>query len=138
MSQSKFVELIQELCLTMDIAQADQVLDGSPVCINNVSFSVIHDPIQSQERLYLYGSLGIDALKDNPEAQRALLGINQDLFLEYGMCLAITPTDNKLIICHGLSMESLTAKDIIEQMKYAASIADSCKELFTETPASFC
>ncbi|WP_334120096.1 CesT family type III secretion system chaperone [Limnobacter sp.] len=123
MSKDNFYKLIMDYSALTGLTQPGKVIDGAPVCVDDVLFSFVYDQESNPDEIYICGDLGPLSEKLQEEDQRALLSANLDFYVDYNVCFGLSPVNGHAVICLRSRLGALTPKDLRDQLETAACIA---------------
>ena len=130
MSQEKYYNLIMAYGALTGISEPIKIIDGSPICINNITCSLVYNHGTHPDHLFIYADLGAFTKKPDQNAHLALLSANTKLYLDYGICLSLSPANGNAVFCFKLPLDKLTAEDLQERLKAATEAAVTWKETY--------
>ncbi len=130
MSQDKYCRLILSYGALTGLEKPGRVIDGSPICVNKIPFSLIYDHKTDSDNLFIYGDLGALSESDKREFQRVLLSANLSFYADYGACLALSPTSEHATFCLSIPLDALTPEGLHERLRAAACVAQAWREQF--------
>ena len=105
------------------LAQVGTVIEGRPLRVNDVLFSLVFDPKKDPDCVFIYGDLGVISEQQRVEQESALLAANMDFYADYGACVAISPTNGHAILCLNAPLDTLTPQGLHDRLKSAAMVA---------------
>jgi hypothetical protein len=120
----KFTHLIAEYAELTGITQHALILDGAPIEVDGVFFSVLWDEKNKPGYFSLYcdlGELPDDARKSS--VIRRLLEFNAGAYMLHGICIMRSP-DNQHAVCGAnFSLERTSARSFADSLEALAQFA---------------
>jgi hypothetical protein len=111
-SNIQYFELIDEFCLLTGLAQPRMITEGGTVLIDEVAFSLQHDPQADDTLLYIYAEFG--ALPRGREMLAAVALLEANLFLYSGAspAFAIAPGTEQVVMAHHCALAQIDAQGL--------------------------
>lgn len=111
-SKTKYLELIDELCRVIGVAQPGAICDGGALHIDDVAFSLLHDARVDDALLFVYADFG--ALPRGRELPAAIALLEANLFLYSGgaPAFAIAPGTERVTMAHHCALARIDARDL--------------------------
>ena len=123
MSRQHYEELIKQLCELTKIDEAQSIIDGGPLAVNEVIFS-LHNPVQiNQGVLLIYCDFGEVAAGREAEAYRALLETNMLMFAASGPMYTISPLTGRVIFANHYAVTDFDARSLRNTLAHLAGKA---------------
>lgn len=117
---NQFYSLMQGYAKLCGLQEVGRVIDGHPIQVNGVLFSLVFDPKKDENTLFVYGDLGVLSGTQREADERALLATNASLYPDLGACVAISPVNDHAILCLTLALPTLTPERLNAQLLSAA------------------
>lgn len=118
MSQETFKTLITDYCELVGIKNPKLILDGHPVRVGGVLFSIFHEATNPDYAL-IYCDLGTIADLYRSKVERMVLEANSTLYMMNGCCLTKSDKGHIVLATH-VPLENLSAQqfcDFLESQK---------------------
>jgi len=123
MSKPLYEKLIRSLCEISGIKDPSSIVDGGPVAVNDVIFS-LHPGVEMNEgALLVYCDFGEIYKGREEEVSRILLETNLLMYAANGPIYAISPLSGRVIYQHRYAIGSLTGKILKEELTFLATKA---------------
>lgn len=125
MSQNKFQSLLMQYGRSVGMGQsADLILEGHPIEVDGVIFSLDYRPLETPSYFTVYCDLGVLSNIDTVEVQRALLRMNMTLYMTQGLCLTVSPVKKgHAIFSFNLVLADVTAKTFCATLESMAKFS---------------
>lgn len=118
---NQFYSLMQGYAKLVGLEEIGRVIDGHPIKVNGVLFSLVFDPQKDSTALFVYGDLGVLSTQHRLEDESALLAANTVFYPDLGACVAISPVNGHAILCLNLTLEELTPEALRQHLFSAAA-----------------
>jgi hypothetical protein len=135
MSRQHYEKLIQELCQLGNIEDAPGIINGAPMLVNDVVFSLNNSVEIDARVLLVYCDFGPVEKGREAEGYRTLLETNLLMFAANGPMYTISPTTGHVVFAHHYPVEQLDAKSLRNILAHlAAKAKDWRKTQFLDNP----
>ncbi|ALU89651.1 hypothetical protein Hrubri_2466 [Herbaspirillum rubrisubalbicans M1] len=135
MSKQHYEQLIQQLCNLCQIKGAQGILEGGPVAVNDVVFSLAHHEQLSPDTLLVYCDFGAVEVGREAQAYRALLETNLLMYAGNGPMYTLSPATGRIVFANRYrlsGMDAVTLRSILAHL--AAKAMDWRKDQFLDPP----
>lgn len=134
--RQKFQDLIRSFCALCEIPdEAEGILKGGPLAVNEVAFSLSHNVDISPQALLVYCDFGPVAEGREAEAYRALLEANMVLYSANGPMYTVSPLTSRVVFANNYPLAVLDARTLRNALAQLAGMArDWSKSQFLQDP----
>jgi hypothetical protein len=139
MSQNKFQSIIMQYCRSAGQKNsADLILDGHPLSVDGVIFSLDYNPSETPDHFTVYCDMGAVSGIETVKVQGALLRMNTVFYMTHGLCLTVSPTKKEHVICSlNFPLDDLSAKTFGSTLEALAKFSHEWKHQWPENFARF-
>ncbi|MBN9473201.1 MAG: molecular chaperone Tir [Bordetella sp. SCN 67-23] len=103
--------LIRAFCALCGIeGEADNLLKGGPLAVNDVVFSISHNAEISPHAILIYCDFGTVEEGREAEAYRALLEANMVMYSANGPMYTVSPLTGRVVFANSYPLEALDAR----------------------------
>ncbi|MBP1313275.1 CesT family type III secretion system chaperone [Herbaspirillum huttiense F1] len=135
MSRQHYEQLIHQLCNLCQIKGAQGILEGGPVAVNDVVFSLAHHEQLSPDTLLVYCDFGAVEAGREAQAYRALLETNLLMYAGNGPIYTLSPATGRVVFANRYrlgGMDAAMLRSILAHL--AAKAMDWRKDQFLDPP----
>jgi hypothetical protein len=132
----KYEKLIRSFCELCGIeGEAEGILKGGPLAVNEVVFSISHNVEISPQAVLVYCDFGPVAEGREAEAYRALLEANMVMYSANGPMYTVSPLTSRVVFANNYPLEALDARSLRNVLAKLAGMAkDWRKSQFLQDP----
>lgn len=116
MTHSKFAKLIEGFCAASGLDEPEKIVQGGPVEVGDVLFSLVHNETANPDLVYIYCDFGLVPQGREAEIYRTLLETNTFLYSGSGPTFAISPDTRRVILVDHQRLDAITPKGLREHM----------------------
>lgn len=135
MSKQHYQELIHGLCALCEIQGAQGILEGGPLAVNDVVFSLAYNEEIDANALLVYCDFGAVEAGREADGYRALLETNMLMYAANGPMYALSPATGRIVFANHYplkGMEPTMLRTILAHL--AAKAMDWRKDQFLDNP----
>lgn len=135
MSKQHYQELIHALCALCEVQGAQGIVEGGPLAVNDVVFSLAYNEEVDANALLVYCDFGAVEAGREAEAYRALLETNLLMYAANGPMYTLSPATGRVVFTNHYplaGMEPKTLRSILAHL--AAKAMDWRKDQFLDNP----
>jgi len=135
MSKQQYEQLIHQLCNLCQIKGAQGILEGGPVAVNDVVFSLAHHEQVSPDTLLVYCDFGAVEAGREAQAYRALLETNLLMYAGNGPIYTLSPATGRVVFANRYrlgGMDAVMLRSILAHL--AAKAMDWRKDQLLDPP----
>ncbi|WP_034302077.1 CesT family type III secretion system chaperone [Herbaspirillum sp. RV1423] len=123
MSKQLYEKLIHDLCEISQNKNPKSIIDGGPVSVNDVVFSIHPGTEMNEGTLLVYCDFGEIFKGREAEVSRMLLEANLLMYAANGPMYAISPLSGRVIYQHRYAIDALTGKSLRDALVFVAAKA---------------
>lgn len=135
MSKQHYEELIHGLCALCEIQGAQGILEGGPLAVNDVVFSLSCNEEVAANTLLVYCDFGAVEAGREAEAYRALLETNMLMYAANGPMYTLSPATGRVVFANHYPLAGMEPKMLRTILAHlAAKAMDWRKDQFLDHP----
>ena len=116
MSQPLFVSLIEEFCKLSNLNNPSDIVHGSPIEVDGVTFSVVYSEKINIGLLFIYCDFGEPPAGRERDAYRAVLKKNLFLHSGSGPVFTISPDTGRIVLAQHEQLTETTPGSLTERL----------------------
>ncbi len=128
MSLEKFRSLIIQYCELVEIEQPSLILEGCPLIVDDVVFSVLYDEEKAPDYISVYCDFGELPKPLEQGIDRMILTANSLLYMTQGSCLARSPKNGHVVLAINVDLEDLSAQSFRGMLEDIKQTVQQCKK----------
>jgi hypothetical protein len=110
--KQNFEKLIQDFCKLCDIADHRAVLNGAPVAVDEVNFSITYNEIAAPDRVCVFGDFGAVPAGQKLKVYQALLESNLYSYENDTAVFTLSPESGHVICASRFLLQPLSAEEL--------------------------
>jgi hypothetical protein len=135
MSSSPFKDLAEELCALLGLDEPQRLMDGEPLDINGIRFSLTFS--EEADLLYIYVDFGLAPPERKAQIYELLLEANTELYPAGFPAFTVSPDTKHVVLACPVPLDGVTAESLHEMLGAFASHAEEWnKHHFLDTPGA--
>lgn len=135
MSKQHYEELIHALCALCEVQGAQGILEGGPLALNDVVFSLAYNEKIDANALLVYCDFGAVEAGREAEAYRALLETNLLMYAANGPMYTLSPATGRVVFANHYPLAGMEPKMLRTILAHlAAKAMDWRKDQFLDNP----
>ncbi|MDB5765074.1 MAG: hypothetical protein JWQ21_4069 [Herminiimonas sp.] len=135
MTRKYFEKLIEEFCALGEVEGASGIVQGGPVAVNGVVFSLIYNEAVQKDVMFVYCDFGAAAIGREAEVYRALLETNLLLYPVNGPMYTVSPETGRVVFVNRYWLEHLNPQGLGNILAHLSDKAKNWREdQFLEVP----
>jgi hypothetical protein len=119
---NQFYLLMQGYARLVGLNDVGRVIDGHPIKVNDVLFSLVFDPKKDPTVLFIYGDLGVFSVSHRQEEEGVLLASNMMFYPDFGACVSVSPVNDQAILCLKAALADLTPELLHQRLLSAVDL----------------
>lgn len=128
MSRHRYVNLIEELCKVSRLSDPAAILQGGPIEVNNIKFSLIHSEKIDPDLMFIYCDFGDPPIGRDSDVYRALLKQNLFFYKGSGPVFAISPDTGRVMLAQYERMDEITPDALLHRLSELSIQAQSWRK----------
>lgn len=134
--KQKYDALIHAFCVLCGIeGTAESIINGGPLAVNNVAFSISHNAEISPHAVLVYCDFGAVEEGREAEAYRALLEANMVMYSANGPMYTVSPLTGRVVFANNYPLEALDARSLRNALARLAAASQAwSKSQFLQNP----
>lgn len=121
--RNEFDLFVRDFCELVGLPDAQAAINGGPISVNGVVFSVIFDDRAGPDRLFMYGDFGPLPSDKRAQALEELMKHNFLHFTGRGPCFSFSPITGHVVYIETFSLDRDTPEALADAMAAVSAMA---------------
>lgn len=128
MSRHRYTNLIEEFCKLSRLAGPAAIMQGGPVEVNGINFSLIHSDKINPDLMFIYCDFGDPPAGRDSEVYRLLLKQNLLFYKGKGPVFTISPDTERILLAQHESLNDITPDALLHRLTQLSRQAQSWRK----------